>query len=78
MLEFIFTIRVSNSLDPDQAPRYVCKGYQQTTNVATNGQGVNYKTTCWHYVLAKTLLFLFGSSFFHLARVVATANSEPG
>ena len=33
------TIRVSNSLDPDQARRFVqtvCKGYQQMTKVAAS------------------------------------------
>ena len=36
-------MRVSNSLDPDQDQRWVqtvCKGYQQTTKVATSGERV--------------------------------------
>ena len=41
----MYTIRVSNSLDPDQAllsglVKTVCKGYQQTTKVGTSGERV--------------------------------------
>ena len=57
----------------------ICKGYQQTTIVAPSGQRVKYKqlvdTTFW---LKPWLKFIsFGSNVFHLARVLATTNSEP-
>ena len=50
---FFTTIRVSNSLDPDEARHFssliwvqtVFKGYQQTTKVASSSQRVKYKTT---------------------------------
>ena len=88
MLDFFNTIRVSYNLDPGQAQHMsgltcvqtVCKGYQQTRKVAPSGQRVKYKTTCGYYFLAKSLakLITFGSNFFHLAKVLATTNSEPG
>ena len=57
----------------------VCKGYQQTTTVAPRGQRVKYKqlvdTTFWLKPWLK--LISFGSNFFHLAKVLATTNSEP-
>ena len=42
------TIRMSDSLDPDQAKQFVwvqtvCKGYQQTTKVATSRERVKQK-----------------------------------
>ena len=48
-------IRVSNSLNPDQARRFVgpdlvqtvCKGYQQTANVAISGERVN----CYRHMI---------------------------
>ena len=55
----------------------VCKGYQQTTKV---GKRVKYKkklddNTFWLKPWLK--LFSFGYNFFHLAKVLATTNSEP-
>ena len=44
--------------------------------VDTSWQRVKYKTTSLYYFLAKTLTF--GSNFFHLAKVLATTNSEAG
>ena len=47
------TIRVSNSLDPDQAwsgliwVQTVCKGYQQTTKISTSGKRVTYNCSRW-------------------------------
>ena len=58
----------------------VYKGYQQTTKVALAGKVINTKqlvdTTFWLKPWLK--LILFGSNFFHLAKVLATTNSEPG
>ena len=62
MLNFFITIRVSNSLDPDQAQHFVgpdryqtvCKGYQQTTKVTASRQ-------------RNFLILLSGLSQFHLA-----------
>ena len=55
----------------------VCKGYQQTTKV---GKELNTKklvdTTFWLKPSLK--LISFGYNFFHLAKVLATTNSEPG
>ena len=49
------------------------------TKVAASGQRVKYRTTSRYYFLAKTLAKVsFGSNFFHLAKVLATTNSEPG
>ena len=33
----------------------VCKGYQQTTKVNPRGHICKYNTTCWYYLLSKTL-----------------------
>ena len=65
-------------VDPSQARHFVitiCKGYQQTRKVAPS---IYTLTTCWFYFLAKTLakvncLWLI---FFHLAKELATTNSE--
>ena len=50
------------------------------TKVAASGQRVKYRTTSLYYFPAKTLakVNFFGSNFFHLAKVLATTNSEPG
>ena len=81
---FFNTIRVSNSLDPDQARLFlgliwvqtVCKGYQQTTELSLVGKKLNTKqlvdTTFWLKSIS------FGSNFFHLAKVLVKTNSEPG
>ena len=57
----------------------VCKGYQQATKVTASGQRVKYKklvdTPFWLKPWLK--LILFGYNFFHLAKVLATTNSEP-
>ena len=54
----------------------VCKGYQQTTKV---GKELDTKiivdTTFWLKPWLK--LSSFGYNFFHLAKVLATTNSEP-
>ena len=58
----------------------VCKGYQQATKVTPSGQRVKYKkklvdTTFWLKLWLK--LISYGYNFFHLAKVLATTNSEP-
>ena len=81
---FFNTMRVSNSLDPDHARHFfgpdmgqtVCKGYQQTTKSPLVGIELNIDTTFWLKLWLK--LISFGSNFFHLAKVLATTNSEPG
>ena len=61
----------------------VCKGYQQITKVATSWQRIKYRTTSWYNALHCTFWLKpwlksisFGSNFFHLAKVLATTNSE--
>ena len=49
----------------------VCKGYQQMTKVATS-----LHTTLWLKAWLKSISF--GSNFFHLAKMLATTNSELG
>ena len=64
MPDFFNTIKVSNSLDPDQVRLFVgpdlgpnCSqrlSADNKINVSPSGQRVKYKTT-WYYFLAKTL-----------------------
>ena len=59
----------------------VCKGYQQTIKVVPSEQkDLNTKQlvdiTFWLKPWLKFILF--GSNFFHLAKVLAKTNSEPG
>ena len=58
----------------------VYKGYQQTTKVVVSGQRVKTEqlldTTFWLKSWLKSMSF--GSNFFHLAKVLAATNSEPG
>ena len=88
MLEFINTIRVSNSLDPDQARHFVgpdlgpnCLQRLLADNKSHPQRAeLNIKqpvdTTFWLKPWLK--LISFGSNFFHLANVLATTNFEPG
>ena len=87
MLDFLNTIPLSNSLDPDQAQHFVgpdlgpnCLQRLSATKVAPSGQRVKYKTnvdtTFWLKPWLK--LISFDSNFSHLAKVLATTNSEPG
>ena len=81
------TIRVSNSLDPDQARHCrACSGSKLFAKVISRqqksplaGKELNTKqlvdTTFWLKPWLK--LISFGSNFFHLAKVLATTNSEP-
>ena len=86
MLDFKFfnTIRVSNSLDPDQAHNFVgpdlgpnCLQRLSVGDIA--GQELNTKQLVDTFWLKPWLkLISFGSNLFHLAKVFATTNSEPG
>ena len=85
---FFITIRVSNSLDPDQADIFLAwSGSKLFEKIISRQQKspqadkkLNKKqhvdTTFWLKLWLK--LISFGSNFFHLAKVMATTNSEPG
>ena len=83
MLDFFNTIRLSNILDPDQARHFVGPdlGPNCLQRLSTDMAGKELNTkqlvdTLW---LKPWLRFIsFGSNFFHLAKVLATTNSEPG
>ena len=88
MLDFFNTIRMSNSLDqdqaqhfvrPDQCPKLFAKVIGRQPKVPLAGKELNTKqlvdTTFWLKPWLK--LISFGSNFFHLAKVLATTNSEP-
>ena len=73
MLDFFNTIRVSNSLDADQARHFVGPdlgpNYLQRLSADIAGKELNTKQldTFW---LKPWLMFIsFGSNFFHLAKV---------
>ena len=89
MLDFFITIRVSNSLDPDQVRGFFgpdlgpncsqrISSRQKKSPLA--GKELNTKqrvdTTFWLKPWLKVISF--GSNFFHLGKVLATTNSEPG
>ena len=84
MLDFFKTIRVSNSLDPDQARHFVGPDLGpnclQRLSADIAGKVLNTKqlldTTFWLKPWLK--LISFGSNFFHLAKVLATTKSELG
>ena len=87
ILDFFNTIRVSNSLDPDQARHFVgpdlcpyCLQRLSADKVSLAGKELNTEqlvdTTFWLKPWLE--LISFGSNFFHLAKVLATTNSEPG
>ena len=80
---------MSNSLDPDQARHFVrpdldpncLQSLSAEQKVAASGQRVKYRTTSWYYFFRlKPWLksISYGFNFFHLAKVLATTNSEPG
>ena len=73
MLDFLNTIEVSNSLDPDQARHFVGPDLGQN---CFQRLSADTKHTFWLKPWLK--LISFGSNFFHLAKVLATTNSEPG
>ena len=83
MLDFFNTIGVSNSLDPDQARHFVGPemgpNCLQRLSADIAGKEVNTKQLVDTFWLKPWLkLFSFGSNFFHLAKVLASTNSEPG
>ena len=74
---------MSNSLDPDQARHVMSdlgpnclQSYQQMKKSPLVGKELNTEqlldTTFWLKSIS------FGSSFFHLAKVLVTTNFEPG
>ena len=84
MLDIFNTIRVSNSLDQDQGQHFVGPDLgpnclQRLSADNKSGQRVKYKklveTTFWLKPWLK--LISFGYNFFHLAKELATINSEP-
>ena len=83
MLDFFNTIRVSNSLDPDQAlhsarPDQV-PNCLQSLSVDIAGKELNTKQFADTFWLKPWLkLILFGSNYFHLAKMLATTNFDPG
>ena len=80
---FFNTIRVSNSLDPDQARHFVRPDLDpnclQKLSADIAGKELNTKQLVDNFWLKPLLkLISFGSNFFHLAKVLASTNSEPG
>ena len=81
---FFNTIRVTSSLDPDQAPHFVAPDLSPNClqrlsaddKVPLAGKELNTEQfldiTFWLKSIS------FGSNFSHLAKVLATTNSEPG
>ena len=83
ILDFFNTIQVSNSLDPDQARNFVGPGLGpnclQRVLADLAGKELNTKQLVDTFWLKPWLkLISFGSNFFHLTKVLATTNSEPG
>ena len=74
---------MSNSLDPDQARHFVRPDLDpnclQRLSVDIAGKELNTKQLVDTFWLKPWLkLISFGSNFFHLAKVLATTNSETG
>ena len=74
---------MSNSLDPDHAQHFVRpdlgQNCLQRLSAYIAGKELNTKQLVDTFWLKPWLkLFSFGSTFFHLAKVLATANSELG
>ena len=83
MLDFFNTNRVSKSLDPDQARHFVRPDLGpsclQRLSADTAGKELNTKQLVDTFWLKPWLkLISFGSTFSHLAKVLATTNSESG
>ena len=83
ILDFFNTICVSESLDPDQAQHIVepdpGPNCLQRLSADTASKELNTKQLVDTFWLKPWLkLISFGSNFFHLAKVLATTNSEPG
>ena len=83
MLDFFNTIKVSNSLDPDQVRHFVGPdlGHSclQRLSADKGGKELNINRLVDTFWLKPWLKFIsFGSNFFHLAKVWAEINSESG
>ena len=83
MLDFFITIQVSNSLDPDQDRHFVGPDLGpnclQRLSADISGKELNKKQLVDTFGQKPWLkLISFGSNFFHLAKVLASTNSEPG
>ena len=84
ILDFFNTIRVSNRLDPDQARHFVGPDLGpnclQRLSADNKGKELNTEQLVDTTFSLKPWLELisFGSNFFHLAKVLATTNSELG
>ena len=81
VLDFFKTVQVSKCLDPDQAQHFVGPdrgpNFLQSSSPDIAGKELNIIYTFWLKPWLK-LFHLIGSNFFHLAKVLATTNSEPG
>ena len=80
---FFNTIPVSNNLDTDQARHFVWPDLSpnclQRLSADIAGKDFNTKQLVDTFWLKPWLkLILLRSNFFHLAKVLATTNSEPG
>ena len=81
--DFFNNIRVSNSLDPDQARHFVRPDLSpnclQILSADIADKELNTKQLVDNFWLKPWLkLISFGSNFFHLAKVLATTNFELG
>ena len=83
VLDSFNTIRVSNSLDPDQARHFVRHylGPNCLQRLSVDDKSCHKQAELNTEQLLDTTFWLksisFGSNFFHLAKVLATTNSEP-
>ena len=83
MLDFFNNIPMSNSLNPDQAQHFVGPDLGpnclQSLSADIAGKELNTKQLVDTFWLKPRLkLISFGSNFFHLTKVLATTNFEPG
>ena len=83
MLDCFNTIWVSKSFDPDQARHFVGPDLSpnclQRLSADKAGKGLNTKQLVNTFWLKPWLkLISLGSNFFHLTKVLAATNSEPG
>ena len=83
MQNFFNTIRVSKSLDPDQARHFVRPDLGpnclQRLSADIAGKELHTKQLVDTFWLKSWLKIIsFGSNFFNLAKVLAATNSEPG
>ena len=78
MLDF-FQYKMSNSFDPDQARLFVGPDLGPNCLQRLSADKTDTKQLVDTFWLKPWLKFIsFGSNFFHLAKVLATTNSEPG